>query len=246
MIFPLLFLQKNTIKGEGGVFLKRGQTMLPHTNSKRRVDKKQFLTQYEVLRRHSKLCIGFITLEKNLDSYGASLLTYKLHKSLSEQEVVNIFKCLLKYMKNFYGWNINESSDIKSPDVFQEVKVKIKINDEFFLPLLKGGFKISFVNKNHCILRHRYEDKTSLVYGEVEGWFKEEKDLFSILMQEHYQKIEECICRNEEVQSSDMGTLQHYSLRDKERWQYYLFLLRENPKIYLDYVRTMTILSITQ
>jgi len=45
------------------------------------------------------------------------------------------------------------------------------------------------------------------------------------------------------VQSSDIRAFQNYTLKNKESWQYYLFLLRENPKIYLDYIRTMQTLE---
>jgi len=248
MIFPLLYLHKHIINGEGGIFLKRSPISIHGTNGETKEDRKQFLNQYQIFKNHSDACKGFISLEKNLDQYGGSFLTYEFHKALSEQEIVSSFQCFLHYIKNFYGWNISESKDIRCSDIFQEVKVKIKRNDEILVPLLKGGFRICFLNKNYIILRHRYKDKASLGYSEVAGCLQRKKktDHFSILIERHYQKIEQSICRNEEIQSSDIGALQHYTLHDKESWNYYLFLLRENQKIYLDYVRTLTTLGLIQ
>lgn len=241
MIVPLIFIHKHKIKGEGGIFLKKNKPLL----NRDKEDKKQFLTQYHVFIGNSQKCIGSITLEKNTDRFGGNFFTYKFHKSVSPEELTGIFRCLLGYVKNFYGWNVNDSQNIQASDIFQEVKIKIKKHDPDLLPILKGGFKVSFVNKNHYILRHRYEDKTSLEYKEVAEFLynKKEKSNLLMLVQKHYQKIEQAIRRNEEVQSSDIETLKFYSTKDQESWQYCLFLLRENPKIYLDHVRTMTTLE---
>lgn len=254
MIPPFTYMETRTIKGNG-ITICKVETTFKFTSSqlergkrigsknKREYLENSFLTDYLVFRKTSSKPIGWLSLKGPLGKFGEATLRYKFSEILSEQQGIEIFKTFLTHVQKFYGSGFNADQKNASASIFQEVRVVLMSQKKDLVFLLKAGFKISWEKAGTLILRHRYLDQTGVSYEEVKDLELKKKDFYSTLNRHRFLKLEEAVLKGDPLQGEDLEVLKWY-LKDKaEALSYYLFLIGNNFKLYLDYARVMTTLE---
>jgi len=254
MIPPFTYMETRTIKGNG-ITICRVEKTFKFTSSQlgreKRIDLKNrreyledsFLTDYLIFKKTSSKPIGWLSLKGPLGKFGEATLKYKFPETLREQQVIEIFKTFLTHIQKFYGSGFDTDQKNVRASIFQEVRVILSSQKKDLVFLLKAGFKISWEKGDSIILRHRYLDQTGIGYGEIKNLELKKKDFYSVLSRHHFLKLEKAVLKREPLQGEDLDALKWYMKDKAEALSYYLFLVGDNFKLYLDYARVMTTLE---
>lgn len=250
MISPFLYVEKQKIRGKGITICKVDEmfemsSSQPNqekkcvSKSKREHLEKGFLTNYLVFKKTSLKPVGWLNLKEPLGQFGEVALKYNFQETLSEHQKIEIFRTFLGYIQKFYGLGFDADQQNTSSNIFQEVRIVLSRQEDLVL-LLKSGFKISRVMDSTLILRHRYEDQTGIGYDYIENLELKKEDFCSIVRSHHFLKLEEAVLRRELLQGEDLNSLKWYLKEKEEALSYYLFLIGDNFKLYLNYAKVMT------
>lgn len=248
MLTPFLYMDINEIKVGDFVLAKKTKEFKKRNENLIDPDQKSIksllLTEYVIFKTKSSQEYGKLKLDCSTRKYENILLKYDFHSSLPHNYKVKILRCFLKNVQNFYGWCLGEEQGgIQMEEVFQEIHVHIPHQDGDVKIFLESGFKIGRVTSNQLTLKHGYSDQTSLRIEEVKPWLLDDQNHTLSIQGLHRKKLEKAIMSGQVLSRSDMETLKEYLKNDRDAWSYYLLLISENPKLYIDYANIMTTLD---